>query len=88
MEQFNTYYGLKLVHHIFSSTEQFSTNLQAVDITVQEALKGSALLVSHLKSLRTETIFNHFYDHTVEESSSLTEEPKLPRVRKAPTVEE
>ena len=51
MEQFNTYFGLKLAHKIFSPTEQFSTNLQAVDIAIQEALRGSALLVSHLKSL-------------------------------------
>ena len=43
MKQFNTYFGLKLAHKIFSPTEQFSTNLQAVDITIQEALKGSAL---------------------------------------------
>ena len=48
MEQFNTYFGLKLAHQIFAPTEQFSTNLQAVDITVQEALRGAALLVSHL----------------------------------------
>ena len=84
MEQFNTYFGLKLAQLIFAPTEQFSTNLQAVDVTVQEALRGAALLVSHLKSLRTETMYNRFYDHTVEESGSLTEEPKLPRIRKAP----
>ena len=29
-------------------------------------------------------MFNRFYDSTVEESGSLTEEPKLPRVRKVP----
>ena len=40
----------------------------------------AALLVSHVKSLRTETMYNRFYDHTVEESSFLTEEPKLPRI--------
>ena len=84
MEQFNTYFGLKLANQIFAPTEQFSTNLQAVDVTVQEALRGAALLVSYLKSLRTETMYNRFYDHTVEESGSLTEEPKLPRIRKAP----
>ena len=47
-------------------------------------MRGAASLVSHLKSLRTETMYNCFYDHTVEESSSLTEEPKLPRIHKAP----
>ena len=62
MEQFNTYFGLKLAHLIFAPTEQFSTNLQAIDVTVQEALGGTALLVSHLKSLRTETMYNGFCD--------------------------
>ena len=84
MEQFNTYFGLKLAYQIFASTEQFSINLQEVDVTVQEVLSGAALLVFHLKSLRTETMYNCFYDHTVEESGSLTEEPKLPRICKAP----
>ena len=84
MEQFNTYFGLKLALQIFAPTEQFSINLQAVDVTVQEALRGAALLVSHLKSLMTETVYNCFYDHTVEESGTLTEEPKLPRIRKPP----
>ena len=51
MEQFNTYFRLKLAHLIFAPTELFSTNLQAIDVTVQETLRGSALLVSHLKLL-------------------------------------
>ena len=59
-EQFNTYFGLKLAHQIFVPTKQFSTNLQAIDVKVQEALRGAVLLVSHLKSLRTETMYNCF----------------------------
>ena len=44
------------------------------------------MLVSHLQSLRTEAKFDHFYDQVVEQSSSstLTEEPKLPRSQKLP----
>ena len=62
-EQFNTYFGLKLAHQIFAHqifapTEQFSTNLQAIDVKVQEALRGAVLLVFHLKSLRIETMYN------------------------------
>ena len=59
-------------------------NVQALDITVQEAVKGSVLLVSHLKSLRTHTMFNRFYEKTISESQSLTGQPKLPRNRKLP----
>ena len=39
MEKFDTFFGLKLAYLVFSSAEQLSINLQAVDITVQEALK-------------------------------------------------
>ena len=69
---------------MFSAAEQFSVNLQAKDITVQEAIRGAKLLVSHLKSLRTEAHFDVFYDQTLVQSSTLTEEPQLPRYRKLP----
>ena len=84
MESFETYFGLKPAHNIFAAAEQFSVNLQAKDITIQEASCGAVLLVSHLKSLRTESHFDVFYEQTLAHSSSLTEEPKLPRYRKMP----
>lgn len=40
--------------------------------------------MSHLKSLRTETMFNRFYDQTLKGSQPLTEEPILPRHHKLP----
>lgn len=82
MEMFDTFLGLKLAHMIFSAAEQFSVNLQAKDITVQEALHGAELLVRHLKSNRTESKFDLFYDQVIEQSSTVTEQPKLPRYRK------
>ena len=42
------------------------------------------MLVSHLDSLRKDTMFNRFYLNAIEESKSLTGEPKLPRSRKVP----
>lgn len=84
MEEFDTFLGLKLSYQIFAPSEQFSTNIQAVDITIQEAMKGAHLLASHLTSMRNEHMFNRFYDQTIQESRSLTEEPKLPRNRKLP----
>ena len=84
MESFETYFGLKLAHKIFSAAEQLSMNLQAKDITVQEASRGAVLLVSHLKTLQTESHFDAFYEQTLVQSSSVTEEPKLPRYRKMP----
>ena len=84
MEMFDTFFGLKLAHFIFSAAEQFSVNLQAKDCTVQEAIHGAELLVRHLKSNRTESKFDLFYDQVIEQSSSLTEQPKVPRYRKVP----
>ena len=84
MESFDIYFGLKLAYLFFSAAEQFSINLQAQNITIQEATHGAELLASHLKSLRTEAQFNHFYEQVVSQSSTLTEEPKLPRSRKMP----
>ena len=55
-----------------------------MSITVQEASSGAQLLSQYLKSLRTEEKFEIFYDHVLNESSSLTEEPVLPQPRKLP----
>ena len=84
MEKFDTFFALKLAYLVFSSAEQLSVNLQAVDITIQEALKGAELLLSHLKSLRNDDSFSHFYDTVYQECKDLTEEPCLPRCRKIP----
>ena len=78
----HNYFGLKLSYLVFSAAEQFSVNLQAKNITIQEATRGAVSLASHLKSLRTEAEFNQFYEQVVAQSSTLTEEPKLPRNRK------
>lgn len=69
---------------VFSAAEQLSINLQAKDITLQEPSLGTVLLVSHLRTLRMESHFDAFYEQILVQSSSLTEEPKLPRYRKMP----
>ena len=73
MEIFDTYFALKLAYLVFSSAEQLSVNLQAVDITIQEALKGAELLITHLKSLRNDACFDRFYDAIYQDSKDLTE---------------
>lgn len=84
MEKFDTFFSLKLGYLIFSAAEQLSINLQSKDITIQEAIRGATLLSSYLQSLRNEEKFNAFYDQILHESSTLTEEPSLPRRRKVP----
>ena len=78
MESFDTFFGLKLAHLLFGASEQFSTNLQAKDITIQEATRGAELLITQYKSLRTEATFDKFYGNVLNQSSLLTEEPTLP----------
>ncbi len=60
LESFDTFFGLKLGVLVFSSSEQFSCNLQAKNITVQEATRGADLLISRMKTLRTEAKFDLF----------------------------
>ena len=84
MECFDTYFALKLAYLLFSASEQLSINLQAVDLTIQEATRGADLLVSHLKAFRTDSKFNHFYSSVCDESKDLTEELTLPCQRKLP----
>ena len=61
LELFDTFFGLKLAHLIFSASEQYSINLQSIDITIQEAMSGAQLLIKHLKSQRAEHKFDIFY---------------------------
>ena len=84
METFEIFFGLKLAYLIFSPSEQFSTNLQAKNTTVQEAMRGAQFLITHYESLCSEGQFDRFYDQVVEQSSNLTDEPSLPRYRKRP----
>ena len=84
MESFDTFFGLKLAYLVYSAAEQLSVNLQAKDTTVNEGLNGSCLLVKWLKSMRNETAFESFYGGVVVASEGLTDEPVLPRYRKAP----
>ena len=57
LKMFDTFFGLKLPLFIFSSSEQFSLNLQSVDITVKEVLKVAQLLVKYLKSQQNQDFF-------------------------------
>ena len=84
MKSFEILFGLKLAHLIFSASEQFSTNLQAKDTSIQEATCGANLLVTHYQSLCAEPKFDRFYDDVLELSTGLTDEPSLPRYRKRP----
>ena len=46
INDFDTFFGLRLAYLIFSAAEQLSINIQAKDITVQEAVYGARLLTT------------------------------------------
>ena len=72
------------MHISFSAAEQVSINIQAKDITVQEAVRGAQLLIRYLSSMRNIAKFDSFYSEVIRESVDLTAEPTLPRQRKGP----
>ena len=84
METFDIFFGLKLANLLFNASEQFSTNLRAKDTSIYNATHGAELLVTHYNSLRHYSQFNLFYDCVLQQSSSLTDEPSLPRCWKRP----
>ena len=61
LEKFDTYFGLKLSHLLFSATEQTSITLQNKDISIQEATSCSQCAINYLKRLRNDSSFDEFY---------------------------
>ena len=84
MEQFATYFGLKLSFLLFGATEQTSRALQSKNTTVSEALEAVKMAKVFLSQQRTDIAFDRFYSATVEEAQEYTDDPVLPRYRRAP----
>ena len=84
LEKFDTYFGLKLAHLLFSGTEQTSINLQSKNTSVQEALSCAELARSYLNRLRSDDSFKEFFALVVKEAEQYTEGPTLPRYRRPP----
>lgn len=51
MESIETFFSLKLAYLIYSAAERFSSNLQAVNITIQEANNGAQLLAMEMSDI-------------------------------------
>jgi len=87
MDDFDTYFGLKLAYLIFAAAEQLSINIQAKDITVQEAVRGAQLLTKYLGSLGNETKFDHFYNEVLRDCIELRNSRTNPSPMKAKAQE-
>ncbi len=84
LEQFRTFFGLKLCHLVFSAIEQLSTTLQGNTITAEIAIQARDAAMAYLRRQRCEEAFNSFYDYVVQDADDKTEEPKLPRRKRIP----
>ena len=84
LHTFDTYFGFKLSHLVFSATEQLSCFLQTKDVSLQEALRPAAVAVRFFERNRSDEAFCYFYKQVVEESKNFTEPPTLPRIRRPP----
>ena len=80
METFNTLFGLKLAHTLFSAAEQVSLTLQKRDITLQDAFCAVNAAKAYYERIRSEEEFDRFYKATTELADKYTiGEPVLPR---------
>ena len=83
LEQFNTYFGLKFAHLVFSATEQMATTLQAKTMTAEICIQARDAVMAFLQRQRCSTVFDSFYDLTIV-IQCITDKPKLPRCKRIP----
>ena len=79
LHTFDTYFGFKLSHLVFSATEQLSRFLQTKNVSLREALRQAAAAVRFFERNRSDEAFCYFYKQVVED---FTEPPTLPRIRR------
>ncbi|CAF1563499.1 unnamed protein product, partial [Didymodactylos carnosus] len=71
-------------HLIFSPTEEVSGSLQRIDNCLQDVLCAIKTLTRYLERIKCVQYFKTFYELVLKEAEPLTQEPKLPRVRRPP----
>ena len=76
---------LKLGYLLLGATGQLSRALQGKDTTLQESITIANLAKTHYTRLRTEEEFNKFYESCVSFTEGKSNEPLLPRYKRAPS---
>lgn len=84
LQEFATFFGLKLSFTLFSVSESFSKMLQDKQTSIESAVSQAEIVLQHFSSLRNDAEFNQFYEKSVSESENLTDPPALPRKRRLP----
>ena len=82
LEKFNTLFGLRLSHLLFSAAEQVSLTLQRKDVALNDALNAVDAAKQFFKKTRSD---ENFYDRTVTKAQEHDiGQPELPRYRRCP----
>ena len=84
MEQFQTFFGLKLSYMVFVAVEQLATTLQSKSITADLCCQSGQAATRFLERQRSVESFDNFYESVIADSKDLTNEPKLPRKKRIP----
>lgn len=71
LEKFETLFGLKLAHLLFSASEETSKVLQAKNTPVQEAVSAVAVTRAFYLRQRQDEAFDRFFDSTVKLAHTL-----------------
>ena len=85
MSKFNTLFGLHLCERILKITDNLSKTLQIKSMCASEAQDLTRMTVETLKGMRKDEMFKLFFQHVHKLCEQTgTEEPSLPRKRRAP----
>lgn len=85
MKTFDFYFGASLLCRLLSHTDNLSKTLQHTAMSAAEGQHLVRMTTASLKSVRTEEMFNLFWQNIIAQASKLDiGEPTLPRRRKAP----
>ena len=84
MEQFQSFFGLKLSYMVFVAVEQLATTLQSKSITANLCSQSGQAATQFLERQRSVESFENFYENVLADSKDVTNEPKLPRKKRIP----
>ena len=84
MQQFSTFFGLKLSLAVFAPTEELSATLQAKSASCGDATAAVDICLKTLQKLRSEESFSGFFEEVTTEARQFCDEPHLPRQRQPP----
>ncbi len=85
MKTFDYYFGICLGHLILKHRDNLSRALQKSDISASEGQEVASMTLKVLKSIRSDDMFNLFWEEICKEVEHFSiSPPGLPRRRKAP----